>query len=657
MNEQSAIHPAAFGERSWERALRYLVWGATVWVAYLGLNVAVASKGLVPGYDALTYLNAATRIHLVFAGGQWATLSDVIAQIGLLWREPFTNTLDILLLVLLYDFVDYHVGIWLIHTGYIVLFIVLLSRTFDATTTALVVLWSLTTTQFLHQYTQFISEMKVGMFLVLFIVYLFQRETTQRSRALILVTILLLLFRAINILFILPLVVAYVAIRWREGAGRNQVIAGLMPIGLAILILSPVLIYEGPSLIHYVYKSSYSGAAQNWKDMSGISDKWSLLDSYRLNLLRYQQGLVVMAGLTVAGGLILYLTSLASRLVEFRNHLIAGIVVFAVLMQAQTTNIMVAYWLYMVLGLAAVAVVRVLAAPAVRGLMACLLFGAAVNINYASFAGVKRSLALQKPVTELANGLVQTIAGIPRPVIFQNYAGIGPLDFQGLEVAARRRVSWEPIDNISYSTTLRAYVALLASANVAFIANKNFMWPTYVGVNQKTEKIAAAVIGRAPELGFTKSARVYYDSGKDQYIDVYLRPTVKVNLKYASFDDQWLDQETTVVVSGANDTNVLARYVLDLDLMVPGVDDPAFALPLTAKLIAPDGRVAGTTVISQAGSRKVTYPMDGMPPGNYRLLFDKAFSTKADPRKLSAMFVAATLRHVVPVSKNEGESK
>lgn len=658
MNNQSAINAVTLSESSrevaWERALRYFLYATAACVAYLALNIAVASKGTVPGYDALSYLNAALRINLGFTSGQWASLLDVATdgqRVGL----PFTNTLDVLLLALLYNLVDYHIGVWLIHTAYFVLFLFLLRRVFDPTTTALIFLWSIAATQFLHQYTQFISEMKVGMFLILFTAYLFHEEMKSRSWTLFFVTILFLLLRAVNLLFVFPLVVAYAAMGWRRGQSPKQILTSLRPVGLALLVLLPLLIHEMRSLVPYLYMASYSDMAQNWKDMGGITGKWSLFTFYRTSLLQYQHDLVIAALAALAAGMGLSLTPIAARLAPFRSYFVAGLVVLAVLMQAQSTNLMVAYWLYMVLGLAAIAVVAALFSPALRGVLACVLIAMAINVNYASFVLAIRSIGLQKPVTQLATGLVQSMAGLANPVVFQNYAGVGQLDFQGLEVAAGRTLGWRRVDNISYNKGLADYLAVLQLADVALVANRNFMWPSYVGVNHKTEAIAKTVAARATELGLSKSARLYFDSGTDNYIDVYVRPTLAVKLKYERFDDYWLDLETALVIGGPEKTHALAGYVMELDLMVPGVDDPAFVLPLTAKLIAPDGRVAGTTVITRAGTTKVVFPLDGLLPGIYRLVFDKTFSTKADPRKLSAMFVAAALKHVTPAGRNEGK--
>ena len=631
---------------AWQRPLTYLLYATVGWVAYLALNIAIASKGIVPGFDALAYLSSAFRVNLEFTSGGLASLFNLRVD-GQPWPGlPFTNTLDVLLLAMLYNLVDYHVGVWLIHTVYVVVFLVLLRRTLHITTTAVIVLWAISHTFFIHQYTQFISEMKVGMFLILFTVYLFNDTTKKRSSILFWITAVLLLLRVVNILFVLPLAAAYAAIQWRRGARWREIAVGLKPIGLALLILSPLLLFEIQSVFAYLYKASYSDTAQNWKDMAGVDGKWSLFQSYGRNLLLYQHELVVGALAVIAAGVVLHATPAKARLGSFRNYLVASLVVFGVLMQAQSNNVMLVYWPFMFIGLSAIAVLVALLKPALVGLVAVLLVPVAVSINYLSFTSSYRSIAQKIPIMELANGLAHSMAAIDKPVVFQNYFGVGQLDFQGLEIVSNRRVAWPKIDNISYNTELSAYMASMDAANVVFIANRNFMWPNYLGVNHKTAAIAQEVGLRAREMGLTKTTRLYSTTGETDFIDVYLRPTFAIKLKYLQFNDRWLDQETSLALKYGDRALALDGYVMELDVEVPGVDDPAFGLPLTVKLIDMEGKVVNTAVLNRTGPNKLSYPLDGVLPGNYRIVFDKTFVPKNDRRKLSALYVGAALTHV-----------
>jgi hypothetical protein len=185
---------------------------------------------------------------------------------------------------------------------------------------------------------------------------------------------------------------------------------------------------------------------------------------------------------------------------------------------------------------------------------------------------------------------------------------------------------------------------VMESANVAFIANQNFLWPTFMGLNRNTEEIAAFMAARGRSLGFERAERVLFDSDPSRYIDVYTRPTVSVKLKYLRHNDKWLDAETALVLRTAGAT--LDDYKLDIDVMVPGVNDPAFALPLTAVLVGPAGAAGPrTAIVRHAGPARLTFSLDGLAAGEYRLQFDKTFSSAADPRRLAAVFVDARVRY------------
>jgi hypothetical protein len=81
-----------------------------------------------------------------------------------------------------------------------------------------------------------------------------------------------------------------------------------------------------------------------------------------------------------------------------------------------------------------------------------------------------------------------------------------------------------------------------------------------------------------------------------------------------------------------------------MDVAVPSVPDAGYALPLKATLVAENGRTVASTVIERAGPNKLAFPLDGLVAGGYRLLFDKTFATKEDPRKLAALYAGAVLK-------------
>jgi hypothetical protein len=624
----------------WQAAPRWMLYALLALVMFLGLNIAVLSAGVVPGYDALSYLNLALRVNL--------SLSGQFSVARLVGSTFYTNTLDAVLLGLVYNLIDYHIGVWLIHSAYLLLFAYFLRRIFSASVTLLVVAWAVSHTYFLHQYTSFISEMKVGMFLALFVAFLFHPEARAHRRSLFWITVILLLLRCINLLFLLPLAAVFLALRWRER--RAEAFAVLQPVGLALLVLSPLLALELSYLIPYIIREGFGETAQNWRDMSGMTSRWSVLESYWTGLKSYNATLAWVVPAVGAAGLVALVLP-RGRFRLLRDYAIGTLVVFAVLMTASTSNLMVVYWAFILFGLLCATLLMQALPPGPLAVLACACAPFAVAVNYANYLRMTHEIVQARPIADMTEALVSTFRGIDKPLLCQNYAGIAPLDVHGMEVKARRTIPWPRINAISYKTELATYVEALNECNVAFAANRNFMWPDFLGVNHKTEELAAYMAGTGVRSGWIAARRVLFDGDPTRYIDVYLRPTLDVKLKYLPFNDRWMDAETPVLVKAdAAAGTRLDGYRMQLEVVAPGVEDAGFQPPITASLHEPSGRRVATSVIAGPGPATLDFPLDGLAPGAFLVRFDKTFAPRNDPRRLAAAFVQGRLvyRAVAP---------
>ena len=497
----------------------------------LGLILATSARGIVPGYDAVEYVRAAQFIHTGLLGEAAAGLTRVGAAVAVTWaRLPFTNTLDVLLLGLAYDVADYHLSVVLIHACYLLLFAYLARRLLGRAPALLLLVWATSQTYFLHQFTNFLSEMKVGMFLALFVVALFHDDVESRW-PLFWITVLLLLLRTADLLFVLPLVVAHAAFVWRRADGPRTAVAAAKAVGLACLVLLPLLVHELKGLIPYLYVASYSDMAQNWRDMAGVSGKWDLVMSYVTGVAAYNHAFAVSAALAIAVGAALSLRDSRRRLTLFRGTVVGSLVVFAVLTSAQSNNIMIVYWVYALLGVVAVCLLKALLTERHLALLAYALIPVAIAQNADAFTRANDVLIEALPVQELAESVCKGMAGVSQPSVFQNYAGIGPLDPHGLEIASPTVVGWVPVNSISYNTPLSAYLEALDRANVALIANRNFLWPPYIGINRRTEELARYVGENASKMGLTRARRLVFDADPSRCIDVYTRPTLPAVVK------------------------------------------------------------------------------------------------------------------------------
>jgi hypothetical protein len=625
----------------WLRLPNRLLYAVIAYVVFLGLNVAVISRGIAPDYDGITYVDFAMKLNLALSG---MGMERFVTAPGAIWDGlPFTNTLDVLLLALLYNILDYHVAIWLIHSVYIVLFAYFARRIFSPAATLVLVAWAVSNAYFLHLYTNLISEMKVGMFLALFIAFLFHEDATKHLRSLFWITLVLLVQRTINIALILPLVALYAAIRYLDKERRQEIPRVAGAVGLALVVLSPLLAHEIGNLLHYVSKAG-ANTAQNWRDMTGVYSKWDLLRSYADGIVAYNRVFAMAAGIALVAGVALCLTRARGRLAKARNYALGGAVVFAILMQALTNNIMVVYWVYMLLGLVTVGVASAILDERKLTALALAAVPFAFVLNHSSYVRAHQDVTHKRPLVEVARGLSEAVAAVERPIVCSNYGGVGALDLYAIEIGSGRRIGYPEIDTTSYRTDVAQYIKSLNVCNIAFVANRNFMWPTYLGINHQTEAVAKFLAERSGEVGLTKSRRLLVESDPTRYIDVYVRPTLQVKLKFLRHNDKWLDAETAVILKAADPAQRLDGYTIEMDVAVPSVPDAGYALPLKATLVAENGRTVASTVIERAGPNKLAFPLDGLVAGGYRLLFDKTFATKEDPRKLAALYAGAVLK-------------
>src|SRR5215510_3923086 len=108
----------------------FVLWVGCAIVAYSGALLAVRGVGIVPNYDALSYLSRALEINRALFGRVDDGLTPVIrslpqALVYLRSSLPFTNTLDIFFVALFWEFGDFHYTVLILHSAYLALFIYL----------------------------------------------------------------------------------------------------------------------------------------------------------------------------------------------------------------------------------------------------------------------------------------------------------------------------------------------------------------------------------------------------------------------------------------------------------------------------------------------------------------------------------------------------
>lgn len=600
-----------------------------------GVKVTTASMSLVPEYDALSYLNDAFHLFLAFSGTPGEHLS---------WAHvPFTNTLDAIVVALLWKLTGFQAAVWAVQTAYLVLFVGLARRIFSPAETLMLLAWAVAQTRFLPLYTSFISELKVGLMLVLFVAYLFHPRAREHPVALFVITLLLIGLRTIDLLFVAPLCLLYAGLRFLQPPRRGEIMPTLAPVVAAGLLFLPVLYFEGRKLlVHVGY--TLSATRQNWQDMTGVHGRFDLLAAYWTGVGEYNVRLRTLTVAAVLVVLVVLATRHRARLRPLFEPFLATLAVFVVLMNAASTNSYVIFWVYMMIGLLATLLLDALAP---RGLFLALVMLLAATALIADYAGLRirlREIPLEAPVSVLSRDIAQTLREYPSPVVFANFGGVGALDIPGLELAAGRTLGAPQVDAVRYDVPFAAYLQALADSNVALIANRNFFFTPYWGINQNTAAIAQEMRSHATEWGWLPVRQLLVNRDPGRSVDVYVRPWASVLLKYTRWRDLWMDDRTPVVLQLPAGTHVPPGYSLQLHLAVPGVADPAFQPPWTVTLLDVAGRSVASTQVANAGESTVALPVDGLAPGEYELRFDKTFSNPPDPRKLSAQLLGVAVR-------------
>jgi hypothetical protein len=619
-----------------------LLWVLVAFLIYLALNGAAISLGHVPDYDGLVYVNAAMKVNLGLSGLGLDYFHQTTGNVQ--WAGlPFTNTLDVLVVALLWNLIDYHLALWLIHSAYLVLFVVLMRRILRAPTVLMVLAWASCSLFFLHQYLSFISELEIGLYVMLFVAYLFHDEVERHLPELFLITLLLLLMRTINLALIGPLVAVFTVLRWLDRPRRRQIWPVWKAVGLAILLLLPLLAHEARWLILYVGKTT-SDTAQNWRDMTGVYSKGDLLAAYRRGLETYDGRLMRATVAAAIAAIALQLSPWRSRMTRPREYAIGALVVFGVLMQALTTNTMVVFWVFALIGLFVAALLDAYLRPWQVAVAGAVVAAMSVQQNHEAYRRLNVELAQRAPLTRVLAQLSDAVAQVERPVICSNYGGVGPIDIYALELAAHRKLGYMALDTIAYTIGTEAYVRALEECNIALVANRNFMWSNYLGVNHQTEAVARYMAVNAAAMGFAPMRHIEFDDDPARTIDVFDRPSAKVSLKYLRRADSWLEASTPVRLAWPGAARPLDRYVLEVDVMIPQVAAPKYALPLQATLVTSDGRTVGAARIERRGDQTLAFPLDGLAADTYRLEFDRTFRAPGDRRELSAQFRDVRLR-------------
>lgn len=616
---------------------------------YSGMLLARRSVGTIPNYDALSYVVSALNVHFALLGPEGLhplTLSWQSIVASLKATLPFTSTLDVLLLALLWDFADLHILVLLLHTAYLAIFLYLVRRYWGNMVAATAFFAIVATPVFFTQYTQFISEMKVGLMVALLLGLLFDLNVDAKPRHIALAAFLLLLARLASLSFIVAFALLWLLRHWRE---RRSVKVWTVIGAMLLPLLTVALCLPENFLRQYEYIRHHSSeGVKNWQLLTGIHSKLDLLQFYLREVWRYNEIVVALC---------IFLSVLAAMQGLRRGNAVAPrtqvlrtswlwigmLAVGVIMMSAAYSNGQIVFWVYASLVMASCIFVARnsgwLARLQLLVIAAVAAFLLPQRLN-AEFAGVAR----YQPLTPVARAIAADIRGMQDPVLYANFFGMGPLDIDGIALAAARPLGMQNADDLVAFTEgipEDRMSAALGASNVLLLNEAAKLWPKYIGVNTLTKQRYDFLRVHAPEHGFTLVNRHFIEGDFKESIEVWIKPYVNLTGKYAAYD-KWLDRTTPLSILHPT-IRRLENYRLDVDVTVRNPKSTGFSPPFEVRMLDGLDREVARTRIVQFGENRLCFDFSGV-TGTYTLVSDKTFVAPPDPRALFAQYRASRLQ-------------
>lgn len=500
----------------------WLGWIYLTIIFCIGALLATLGLKVIPGYDGASYLQMAFVTHQALASSAEAPPLESVL--------PFTNTLDVLLVGLFWDWAPYNLLVMVIHSAYLVFFWMMLSRVLQPPAAAMLLALSLGTGYLFSQYLNLLSELKIGLLLSLLLVYLFAVDARKVVWSLFWISLLLVFLRLAAFAFLAVIAAIYLVWRWRNDTPweKARVIAALTTPLILRLALFP-----GHLAAQYNYLSQHTGQWRHvWQQMSGVHNHWELLGFYGRALLQYNPVFVFSSSVMVLLALSLLFSHLrtdrspaaapdAARIIALFCAILG---LFAVLAVPGNPNINLAYWPFVLLTTGGALVMhlnyRKLIAP---GALAAVPVAIATLVP--AIDGQLEKLEIFGKFTPLALELSEAVSGLNDPAIFQNFAGVAPLDTNaGLTIT-----SGKPLilisrngSNLNGEAPDTAEVEqILRKADVLLLARENYFWPSFVGINQQTAAFHALAVSMAVDHGFRQRKQVYLPNDPEKSVEVW----------------------------------------------------------------------------------------------------------------------------------------
>lgn len=601
----------------------------------------------IPDYDGLMYFDVAKTMNgWLFSPGDYRIWNEHANDFVSFW--PISNALSVFIAAFFYHTINTNLLPALINSLYLFLFAAYLTRIRSASYAYVATLFLCAHTLFFRLFTTLTSEFSVGLWIFAFLLTLISSHE-RRGIYLVALTILGLMLRTIDVVFILIAVSAYAVIHYALWKDKQHIFITLRYVGLSLLLTAPLFFQHYKVAFEYVYNVSFGATAASWKSLGGVSDRYDVIQQYAKFLFLYNP-------LVIPATILITVFGFYSKAVSIRSAaLVTGVslsVCFPLLM-ASSLNIQVVFWVYASLILivcefgfslfhaAAEKRNNPSISAAVRNIFLFCVFFGYIFFLARSWNYEVPYLRQQRDISKIAFDISRVLDSEPpgMPTIAANYRGVGALDMLGLAWRREGNYAYGGIDDI-YSKNKKPaeYLELKEATNFFITAHENYFFAPHFGINDHIKETHHLFSKRSADLGFRKVQEISHN-GKD--FDIWYRPGVLAHLQYASFGDNWISWKLPLEIgSEKHCAGERVSGTLHLSVNFPNPELSSYAPPF---LITVHGKnsedVLSSAVVSKYGVVTVVLDLNNIVCGKYELSIDKAFSTKADIRELSAQLI------------------
>jgi putative flippase GtrA len=600
----------------------------------------------IPDYDGLSYFESVKIVNnwqfkvrdLKFPGA-WVFVS--------FW--PITNGPSVMLAAIFRHTVDINLLPTMINALYLILFTVYISKIRSSSYAYVAILLLCANSFFYRLFTTLTSEFSVGLWIF---AYLLTLLSTHNRRGLYLSALIILgvLLRTIDIVFVLCASTAYILLNYLLWKDKAHVLATLRSIGLTVILTAPLFFNHYKAAYIYVRESQSGISSVSWKAMA---DAFGGLDIP----LKYVEYITIYNPLLIPLTIMVIILVLFSKALANKSALLIVGISFALifpLLMAATINIMTVFWIFSVLVFIVCELGLNLWIKINNKINNFSIISTALNIfgivvvsfftlffMHLSWGMETKYLQELKARSEIGFEISAVLKEIPgTKYVTSNCRGIGTIDNIGLSWGSSDELIEGSIQDVySRKKNINDYLEFNDKVSFFISAHDNYFCPLMFGINDHVKALNNLFASKSQEFGFRKVSEI---ARNNTNFDIWYRPNVQQPyLQYAGFGDNWISSNLSIEIGSKKlcaEEKVGGKIFLSVNFPNPNIANytPPFLIALHSKN---SKEIITSAIVNNYGNADVILDLKNIVCGEYELSFDKAFSTKADPRELSAQFI------------------